>query len=302
MTFSRRDLFSRLLTPPKPAPRPVPAPTPTPAPPPVEATPAARPRRGSMQVEHVPVMWVAPSREPQTARLALWLSGGIAGMNASGRELDALADAGFTAISFDSWQRGTRAPESMAAFYPRMIENFPQVAWPIYGNSALETLRILDWAAEEFGIEPPFYLGGYSAGGDIVVAAAGLDPRIGCVAAICATPDWRRPGMHAEGRLVGPGKPDAYAQWLYDRINPLTHADAYAHRPAITFECGADDDHVPPDGAQRFREALLAGPYAGSPGRIRVGLHAGIRHEYTPEMWENCLAWFRRHAEPDKPG
>jgi len=300
MTFSRRDLLTRLLTPPKPAPRPAPEPTPVPAPPPAADKPATRPRRGSAEVEHIPVMWVTPAREPEHPKLALWLSGGIAGMNASGRELDALADAGFVAISFDSFQRGTRAAEAMAAFYPRMIANFPQVAWPIYANSALETLRILDWAADEFGIEPPFYLGGHSAGGDIVVAAAGLDARIGCVAAICAAPDWRRPGMHAEGRLVGPGKPDAYARWLYEHVDPLTHVGAYSHRPAMTFECGADDDHVPPDGALRFREALLAGPYADSPERIRVTLHAGMRHEYTPEMWEACLAWFRQHAAADK--
>jgi dienelactone hydrolase len=302
MSFSRRDLFSRLLTPAKPAPRPAPEPTPIPAPPPAADKPATRPRRGSTEVEHIPVMWVTPAREPARPRLALWLSGGLAGMNASGRELDALADAGFVAISFDSWQRGTRAPESMAAFYPRMLANYPQVAWPIYANSALETLRILDWAAEEFGIEPPFFLGGYSAGGDIAVAAAGLDARVGCVAAICATPDWLRPGMHAEGKLVGPGKPDAYARWLYEHINPLTHTAAYAHRPAITFECGADDDHVPPDGAERFRAALLAGPYADSPERIRVSLHAGVRHEYVPEMWEACLAWFRQHAGATEPG
>jgi dienelactone hydrolase len=302
MTFSRRDLLTRLLTPAKPQARPVPAPTPTPAPPAAEAKPAGRPRRGSTEVEHIPVMWVTPARRPATPRLALWLSGGLAGMNASGRELDALAEAGFVAVSFDSWQRGTRAAESMAAFFPRMVANYPQVAWPIYGNSALEMLRVLDWAAAEFGVEPPFFVGGYSAGGDIAIAAAGLDPRIGCVAAICATPDWRRPGMHAEGKLVGPGKPDAYAQWLYDHIDPLTHATAYAHRPAMTFECGADDDHVPPDGAQRFRDALLAGPYAASPERIRVTLHAGSGHEYTPPMWDNCLAWIRQHASADEPG
>jgi len=33
------------------------------------------------------------------------------------------------------------------------------------------------------------------------VAAAGLDWRIGCVAAIVATPDWKRPGMRVDSAL-----------------------------------------------------------------------------------------------------
>jgi dienelactone hydrolase len=255
-----------------------------------------KPLRGSAQVEQIPVMWVLPARTESPARLALWLSGGISGMNASGKELDALADAGFAAVSFDSWQRGTRATETMATIFPRAMQNFPNVVWPIIGNSALELLRVLDWAAVEFGIEPPFFVGGHSLGGDIVTAAAGLDDRIGCVATIVATPDWRRPGMHADGKLIGRGQPDSYAQWFYDHMNPLTHLDSYARRPAMTFECGADDDHVPADGALRFREALLAGPYGEACERIRVNLHPGVGHEYTPDMWDHCLAWFQQHA------
>jgi hypothetical protein len=238
-----------------------------------------------------------PGRAEPATRLALWLSGGNAGMNASGKELDALADAGFAAVSFDSWNRGTRAPEAMAALYPRMIASFAQVAWPILGNSALELLRVLDWAAAEFDIEPPFFVGGHALGGDIVVAAAGLDPRIGCVAVITASPDWDRAGMRAEGRPVYPGKPDAYAQWFHDRMNPMTHPDAYLHRPAMNFECGASDEHAPPAGALRFQEALLSGPYADAPELIRVNLHADAGHEYTPEMWRNCLEWLRGHAK-----
>jgi dienelactone hydrolase len=79
-------------------------------------------------------------------------------------------------------------------------------------------------------------------------------------------------------------------------MDPLTHLDAYARRPAMTFECGADDDHVPADGALRFREALLAGPYGEAGERIRVNLYPGVGHEYTPHMWDHCLAWFQQHA------
>jgi len=263
--------------------------------------PVRKPARGSTRVEHIPVTWVLPRRMEAPARLALWLCGGISGMNAAARELDALADAGFVAVSFDSWRRGTRAAETMAELFPRGMANFPHVVWPMLGNAALEALRILDWAETELGAKPPFFGGGHSLGGDIMIAAAGLDPRIGCVATINSTPDWRRPGMRADGKLVGPGTPDAYAQWFYDRLDPITHLAAYAHKPAMAFECGADDDHVPADGAQRFK-ALLAPVYGTAQNRLRVICHAGIGHEYTPEMWQNCMAWFREHsAAPGSP-
>jgi len=290
MKLSRRDLLRGALKTPQTAP--APSARPTAAPP---TGPVGKPTRGSTRVEHIPVTWVLPRRPEHPAGLALWLCGGIAGMNAAAKELDALADAGFVAVSFDSWHRGTRAAETMAELFPRGMANFPQVVWPMLGNAALETLRILDWAETEFGAKPPFFVGGHSLGGDIVVAAAGLDPRIGCVATINSTPDWRRPGMHADGKLVGPGTPDTYAQWFYERLDPITHLDGYAHKPAMAFECGADDDHVPADGAQRFK-ALLAPAYGATQDRLRVICHPGVGHEYTPEMWQNCMAWFREHS------
>jgi len=246
-------------------------------------------------VEHIPVAWVRPRGSTARLRLVLWLAGGIAGTNAADSELEALADEGFTAVSFDSWRRGTRAREAMNVFFPRAMQNFARVVWPMLGHGALETLRVLDWAAGEFGLEPPFFVGGHSLGGDIALAAAGLDPRIGCVAAISASPDWTRPGMHADGGPVGHGTPDAYARWFYDRMDPMTHLGAFAHKPAIAFECGQDDDHVPADTAVRFQSAL-APAYAEASHRIRVIRHQGVRHEYTPEMWQNAMAWFREHA------
>ena len=45
--------------------------------------------------------------------------------------------------------------------------------------SALEVLRVMDWAAKAFDLAPPFLVGGASLGGGIAVAAAGLEPRIG---------------------------------------------------------------------------------------------------------------------------
>ena len=143
-----------------------------------------------------------------------------------------------------------------------------------------------------------------SAGGDIAVALAGIDQRISRVAAIVATPDWARPGMRDirdPSRVLPHGEPDAYAQWFYNYLDPLSHLSHYAHAPAIAFECGADDTHVPPDGALRFRDALAkAHPHAVASGRVT--LHPGTGHmdsAQKPALFQNCLAWLAEdHAHP----
>jgi hypothetical protein len=247
-------------------------------------------RRGTARVEQIPVTWAAPERSEPAAKLVIWLAPGLMEMQAVEPVLERLAYAGYLAVSFDSWSRGSRCREPLETLMPRVGANFPLVAWPVLGHGALEVLRVADWAARTFDVAAPFAVGGDSLGGDIAVAAAGLDPRIGCVATTVATPDWRRTG----GPLA-PGAPDAYARYFYDRIDPLTNLASYAHRPAMAFECGAIDERVPPAGAQRF-VAALAGVYADdAASKLRVTLHPDVGHETTSAMMDRCLDWLREH-------
>ena len=249
----------------------------------------------SSHADHIPLIWITPDKQQPTTRLAIWLPGGMGKKEDTLPYLQQLAAAGFVAISFDPWQHGERGTgESVEQMFARAMGNFPHTVWPILGQSALDTLRVIDWAIAEFASSPPCYMGGESLGGDIAVAAAGIDSRIGCVSAIIATPDWRRPGMRARGQLVHSGLAGGYAQFFYDHINPLTNLSGYAHCPAITFECGAEDDHVPPDGALRFQMALQQ-TYQSQPDRLRVNLHSDVGHQVIPTMWQNSLEWFLRH-------
>ena len=94
-------------------------------------------------------------------------------------------------------------------------------------------------------------------------------------------------------RELPQGPADAYAQWFYDHLNPLTHLGAYAHGPAIVFECGAEDTHVPPDGALRFH-AALGDAYPSAADRVPVTLHPGLGHidgARSAGMRKHCLAW-----------
>jgi fermentation-respiration switch protein FrsA (DUF1100 family) len=132
-------------------------------------------------------------------------------------------------------------------------------------------------------------------GGDIAVAVAGIDSRISKVAAIIATPDWLRPGMHdlfEPEQMLPSGIPDRYAQYFFDEFNPFTHLERYAHGPAITFECGEKDTHVPPDGALRFQEALRKIAPQGE-DHIRVNLIPNLKHLdfQEPVFLKNSIEW-----------
>lgn len=248
-------------------------------------------------VGHIPVRWVQPAPRRPRAPLALWLPHLTGTKEDYLPVLQQLAEAGFVAVSLDPWQHGERGTESGEQIAGRVFGDFRRQMWPILGQTTLDCLRALDWAMAEFDTGPEVVAGGVSMGGDIAVALAGIDQRVTRVAAIVATPDWTRPGMRDlmdPARLLPQGQADAYAQWFYDRLDPLTHLDAYAHGPAITFECGADDTHVPPDGALRFRDALReAHPRLAE--RVRVNLHPGIGHidgAQSPRLIQNCLTWF----------
>jgi dienelactone hydrolase len=168
--------------------------------------------------------------------------------------------------------------------------------WPILGQTTLDALRVLDWAAASLDTGPSVVAGGVSMGGDIAVAQAGIDNRVGRVAAIVANPDWTRPGMRQlyDPDTVLPQPPaDSYAQWFYDRLDPLSHLDQYARAPAIAFHCGADDTHVPPEGALRFQEAWRQA-YPRDADEIQVKLHAGRGHldaARDQEIIDQSVAW-----------
>jgi dienelactone hydrolase len=240
-------------------------------------------------IDHIPALFVEPEPASAKRKFVLWIPYFTGRKEDMEGHLRTLAARGYHALSYDPWQHGARAVENPQAMQARVFGNFRRYMWPILGQTAIDALRILDWAADTWDLGPDSAAGGISMGGDVAVTVAGLDRRVACAAAIASTPDWNRPGMDA-----APGQADAYARLFCETLNPLTHLDRYRHTPAIDFECGAEDRHVPPDGATRFQKAAR-GIYRECPDRIRVTLHPGVGHTTTEAMWNNCLEWFDAH-------
>jgi len=233
----------------------------------------------------IPLLWAEPAGEGSRA-LILWLHAFSWSKEDVEPQLIDLASRGFVALSWDLPQHGTRSLETRDDIKRRVRSDLRRHFWPILAQGADEAPRIIDWALAHLDIQPQIAIGGISMGGDIAVAAAGIDRRIDRVAVALATPDWLRPGSHE------PQGTASETEWdWYRRFNPLTNPDHYAHRPAIAFACGADDRQVPPEGADVFVRALR-GLYADCPERLAVAREPETAHKFTPWMWNRAVEWF----------
>lgn len=249
--------------------------------------------KGEVVVDHIPVLWYAPrnlrNKADDQRHVVIWLPGFGGSKEAVSADLIRLASEGYLAVSFDPAQHGARRISSQEELVERVRGNIRKYFWPILTLTAEEFPRMIDWALDEFSIAGRVMAGGISMGGDIAVAAGSVDTRISVISACIATADWLRPNSHEP-----PGHADVYAAHCYQRRNPLTHPELYAHRPFISFQCGDLDRQVPAEGAEAFRE-VLSPVYGDEIGRIQVNRLAGVQHAYTEEMAQHSLKWFNLH-------
>jgi pimeloyl-ACP methyl ester carboxylesterase len=244
-------------------------------------------------VDGIPVLLATP--EAPRGELVLWMSylGGSAAKMVP--TLERFVAAGHPAVTFDAPGHGARSDRDRNQFRAEVFGSFRRLMWPLLGQTTLEAMRVLDWAAGQAPTDGTVLAGGFSMGGDVAVALAGIDPRVRRVAAIGSTPDWSRPGMCEIGdpsRLLDQGEADRYAQWYADQLDPMRHLDRYLDGVAITFELGAEDQHIPEANARDFVAALsVLDPAAG--GRMRVRPHPGLDHGVIadPAAFESARDW-----------
>lgn len=164
------------------------------------------------RVGEIPLLWAEPA-PGGPRKLVIWLPGFSGSKEGVQNNLLDLAAAGFVGLSFDPFQHGERRIETVEELRTRLRGNIRCYFWSILAQTAEEAPAIIDWAIRELGVAsqvgmgPQVGMGGISMGGDIAVAAAGVDQRIVTVAAAVATADWLRPGS-----FEPPGAPDTFAK------------------------------------------------------------------------------------------
>ena len=222
-----------------------------------------------IEVAGIPALIVEPEAAP--SRLALWQTHLGGSKEQTLPQLRALAGRGCRAVSFDPPDHGDRAAgDDARAYATAVLERFRLRMWPLLGQSTLEALRVIDATLD--ATITSVAAGGVSMGGDVAIALAGIDPRIGRVAAVGSTPDWTRPGMTRlddSGTVLEQGSPDSYGQWLRDHLDPTTHLGRYERGVPMRLHCGQEDHHVPQANARAFAGALSAG--ARSAGALSAG-------------------------------
>lgn len=259
--------------------------------------------------DDIPVIYIEPEVNPGTVKegrkLAIWLSGLGGTKESLAPYLKDIAEKGYVALAFDLYQHGERDPQGRVRdeVHADTFANIRKYGWPILGQTTLDTERVVDWAIENLGVEPEFYMGGISMGGDITMTVAGIDDRLVRGAPVVTTPDWLRPGMHNltnPGVILDPGKPDSYAQYFYNQLNPITHLDRYVDVCPMRLTLGEDDNHIPPENAERFKKKLAEiSPEAAARieiNYIKATADKGANHRDVigrkDEWWPELREWW----------
>ncbi|WP_438431604.1 alpha/beta hydrolase [Gorillibacterium sp. sgz500922] len=250
----------------------------------------------------IPVLYREPESVPAKAerKLAIFLTG-LGGTKEKQAEfLKDIAERGYVALAFDNAGHGERGTEARDDLVSRVFGNMRREGWKVLGQTVLDTSAVIDWAVTALGVSEQVRMGGISMGGDITIAAAGVDRRIVRAAPIITTPDWLRPGMReisSEAPVMDPGAPDEEAQAFYDRFNPITHLDRYVDGPPMRLTLGAEDRHIPPENAERFKRELgrLSGESADRIELVYVPApqadHADVIRRKA-EWWPSLLDWW----------
>ena len=259
------------------------------------------------RIGDVPVLWVEPAASAGKRELILFLPSFGGSKEQVLDQLQDLASRGFVGMSFDPPEHGERGAESPKELFTRVFSSFRRYMWPILGQTTLDCLRVIEWATSSLEVDSRIRLGGLSMGGDVAVAAAGLEGRVGRVVSVVATPDWLRPGMHDPfdvTKLINQGDSTTYGKFFYDTLNPAGHLGRYEREFEINFLCGELDKHIPPDGALNFQRSLAA--TGSKAARINVEFIAQLAHmdvRDSSRWWPRCreqlvapwpLAWTAR--------
>lgn len=252
-------------------------------------------------VDGIPVLWMNPAVDTDRRSLAIWMTGLTGWKELTEPTLARLADLGFLALSIDAFEHGERLRDTREALARRADSAFRETVWPILGRTVLDLMRVADWAISAHDLDAHIVAGGISLGGDIAVALAGVDQRVDRVAAIASTPDWARPGMRRNTEpydVVAQGMPGAEGAWLRGQLDPALHSDRFATGPAIAFELGEDDEHIPPRLALAFARSV-ADAGNSSADRVTVTVHPGLDHAKAtadPGLLARAIAWLARES------
>jgi pimeloyl-ACP methyl ester carboxylesterase len=210
--------------------------------------------------------------------------------------LASLAGMGFHAVALDNRCHGERKGSGFNS--------------QVYADGRLiilEVRRLIKETADDISILIDHYtkderidadrigLAGVSMGGFVTFKALANDTRIKAAAPIIASPHWDDipAGINAfeEEDEDGRRRLEVYS----NQHGPAIQMDRYYPR-AILIQIGGIDNHYSGDRVIHFYNDLKV-LYGPASNRLKLVVHEGAGHDFTPEMWRLAVKWFRKHLQ-----
>jgi hypothetical protein len=128
-------------------------------------------------------------------------------------------------------------------------------------------------------------------GGFITFSALVLESRIRVAATVIASPYWD--DVPEDMPVLKDAESIKALRDYSMRYNPARHGDRFHPRPLL-IQLGADDTHFNQERVLEFYRDLEK-YYRSSPDKLKLKVHEGTGHEFTPPMWEEVKIWLLGH-------
>lgn len=207
--------------------------------------------------------------------------------------LQALARQGYYAVALDNRSHGERQePDFVSQVFQGGNLKVHDVR-RLIKETAEDISRIIDCLATATGVDQNrIGMAGVSMGGFTTFRTLVIEKRIKVAAPIIASPYWDD---------IPQGIPiadDPESQQALESIarecSPALFPERFTPRPLL-IQIGSQDEHYDVDRVREFAEQLAIRHYRADGRRLRLIVHEGVGHEFTPDMWANVLAWFTQY-------
>ena len=214
---------------------------------------------------------------------------------------EALVREGYIVLCIDAYAFGERRFQGPAGEKEggrgTEISLFKMFLWQgrtLWGMMVRDDLLALNYLLSRPEVDPGRIAAmGMSMGSTRTWWAAALDERIKvAVSVACLT---RYQNLIAHGQVKQHGIYYYVPNMLKEKIDTESVVGLIAPRPHLTLT-GTRDGGSPADGVRTinaYQEYLYK--LYGKAENFRGVLYKGIRHQYTPSMWEETLNWLRKH-------
>jgi dienelactone hydrolase len=129
-------------------------------------------------------------------------------------------------------------------------------------------------------------------GGFTTFRALVIEKRIKAAAAIISSPYW---DDMPQGVAIADDPESRQAlEEIARGCSPSLFPERFPPRPLL-IQIGRQDQHYNVDRVIEFAEQLRNDFYQEEPEKVKLIVHEGTGHEFTPEMWDNALAWFKKY-------